>query len=593
MPTSNISISCWADPFAVSGTFDFLKVYEYSPLVTEASILNDKTSIERSTEQVKKQIPFQREMKKHAKRDLEQFLESREDFLLTLRSIPKVDSFVRFVDGKAEEIRKSQEEVKRYLQEIGAIQELQRELSREVRLQFKQRDFLINLIRANMNTDNGKLKDSLVNYVNQFNNVLRRLVIDGAKPQTVYTILSADILFIANENRLLRTGQSLAIPLDLSPLRLSLALIDDKELFEQSRRYYPPLFLLYNPKTSSVNLARPYRTLDGHPIFVRAPSFEADKNRAQLETSDARKNFEQRVGPLLYTVKGLAGTRESTPSLIIDPLVQIVQAYISFNPLSRELLRIVDFGCGTGALLRRIFTKVIDNITVDEMINVYALLNDDSQTDPGKGFRRLSLEEVYAGVFDSRAWKGDLRRLVIELNSLEERFDIAFINRVLDMYGGYGIFEFMSSPMRMDKGCSSLTKRMRAREPDVGDVLVFSESACHEDAWRAIKYIFKQQTHEKKNGLYLLPSIDMKMKKNFFNFDGFDILKLTLRISKLLVISVFPGNFRALFPVVNPVKDNIFFCERSSPTSYSVICLSRSKELIDYIETQCVEFTSN
>jgi len=590
---THISTSCWADPFATTRPFHVLNSYEYSPLVIEASILSDEKSVRKSTDQIKKKLSYQQIEKKDTKAKLERFLEKRRNFLSKLISVPEVDSFVRFIIDKAEEVRKSQEEVKEFLAEIGAIQDLQKELSRVARSQIKRRNFLIDAIREAVLCGNGELKESLVNYVNDFSTELRRLVTEGAKSETVYTILAADVQFVATEKQLLRTAQSLAIPLDLSPLRLSLAMLKEQQFFEQSRRYYPPLFLFFNPKVSAINLARPYRTIDGHPVFIRAPRFEADKTTAQRETSDARENFEQKVGPLLHALKGLAGTGETAPSFITDPLIQIILAYLSFNPLSKELLKILDLGCGTGALLKKIFIKVIDKLPLDETINVYALLNDDSQADPGKRFRRLPLEEPYAGLLDSRAWKGDMRKLVVELDSLNERFDITFINRVLDMYGGYGIFEFKLSPKRVNGSCSSFTNRMQANEPNVGKVLVFSESTCHEDAWRAIKYIFERQARGKEDGLYLLPSIDMKMKKNFFDVNGLDVLKRLLTVSKLLVISVFPGNFKAIFPEVNPVKDNIFYCEKSSSTSYSIICISKSKELIEHIKAQYSDFVTN
>lgn len=206
--------------------------------------------------------------------------------------------------------------------------------------------------------------------------------------------------------------------------------------------------MLFNPEAYAINLARPYRTIDGHPVLICAPRFEADKTTAQRETSDARRNFEQKVGPMLHAIKGLAGTGETTPSFITDPLIQVILAYMSFNPLSKELMKIVDLGCGTGALLRRILIKVLDKCPIDETFNLYALLNDDTHADPGKRLRFLSLEEPYAGLFDSRAWKGDMRRLVTELDSFNERFDIAFINRVLTCTGAMEYLNSSSFPKR-------------------------------------------------------------------------------------------------------------------------------------------------
>lgn len=592
MPILSIYTSCWADPFAVISTSDALKLYEYSPLVIEASILNDEKSVRKSTEQIKKKLQRQKE-KKDIDKTLKPFLEKRSSFLSQLRSVPEVESFVRFTIDKAEEVRKSQEEVREFLAGIGAIKELRKELSREIRVQFKRRSFLIDATRKAILTGNVDLKKSLVEYVRNFNEELRRLVIERAMSETIYTILAADVLIIAEEKQNLRTAKTLAIPLDLSPLRLSLAMLKENQRFYQSRIYYPPLFLLYNPEASAINLARPYRTIDGHPVFIRAPKFEADKIAAQRDTSDARKNFEQKVGPLLYALKGLAGTSETTPSLITEPLIQVIFAYLSFNPLSKDLLKIIDLGCGSGALLKKIFTKVIDKGPLDETITVSALLNDDSQKDPGKSFRSLSLQEPYATLFDARVWRGDLRKLVIELDSLDERFDIAFINRVLDMYGGYGIFEFQFRPKKMNGGCSSCTERKKPIEPNVGDVLAFTESIAHEDAWRAIKYIFDRQARKKEEGMYLLPSIDMKMRKNFFGFEGLDIFERLLALSKLLVVSIFPGDFKTLFPEVKSIKDKIYYCQKTSSISYSELCISKSKELIEHIKAQCPDFLTN
>lgn len=591
MPIAHVSTSCWADPFSTTSPFPIVNSYEYSPIVIEASILSSERNVRKSTEQIKKALRDQAKTNE-MEAELVHFLEKREDFLLELQSVPQVEAFVRFIIDKAEEVRKSQEEIKESLDTIGAIRDLQRELSRAIRPQFKKRDLLIDAIREAI-LFGGKepvAAKSLSNYIKNFNTELRRLVNEEGKSEIVYTILAADVQFLATEKQLLRTGQSVAVPLDLSPLRLSLALIKEEQIFEQSRRYYPPLFLLFNPEVHAFNLARPYRTIDGHPAFIRTPRFEADKNTAQREASDARENFEQKIGPLLYGIKGLAGTGETSPSLITEPLINVVLSYLTFNPLSKEMLRIMDLGCGTGALLKKIFIKVLDKCPADERISVYSLLNDDSQENPGKRFRHLFLEEPYAGLVDSRAWKGDMRKLIVELKALDERFDIAFINRVLDMYGGYGIFEFKFQPKTINEHCSSFTETMQAKEPNVGFVLAFPESTCHEDAWRAIKYIFERQVRKKEEGAYLLPSIDMKMKKNFFDVNGADIFENLLTISKLLVISVFPGNFRALFPEIDPIKDNIFHCGKSSSTSYSILCISKSKELIEHIKSQCQDF---
>lgn len=587
---ARISTSCLTDPVAATQESDVLESFEYSPLVVEASILRDEKSVGESTNQLKKKLMSKRAKKAQDEKALNLFLKKREEFLSELCSVNEVDSFVRFINNKAEEVRKSHEEVYRFLSEIGAIEDLQKELSRELRLQFKGRDFLIDSMRRSIISGNEEFKNSLVEYVKDFNGILRMLVSNAADPETVYSVLVADVQFLASEKRLLRTAHSLAIPLDLSPLRLSLAVLDEQQHFEQSRRYYPPLLLLFNRQASAMDLARPYRTVDGHPVFIRAPRFEVDKTRAQREASDARKNFEQKVAPLMYTIKGLASTRETAPTLIADPLIRVVRAYLSFNPLSKEFLRVIDLGCGTGSLLRNVMSRLLDSCPLDEMINVYALLNDDSRAQPGRQFRNLSLQERYAGLLDSRTWKGDMRKLITELHSLKQKFDISFINRVLDMYGGYGVFKFKLSPRRTNGSCSSFNETMLADEPNVGDVLVFSESNCHEGAWYAISYIFERQVRETTTEFHLLPSVDMKMRKNFFTINGTDILSYLLEISKLAVISIFPGDFKALFPEIKPAKDKIFHCEKTSPASYSVVCISKSKELIDYIKAQCTDF---
>jgi len=339
-----------------------------------------------------------------------------------------------------------------------------------------------------------------------------------------------------------------------------------------------------------MDLSRPYRTVDGHPVFIRAPRFEVDKTRAQREASDARKNFEQKIAPLMYTIKGLASTREIAPRLIADPLIRVVRAYLSFNPLSKEFLKVTDLGCGTGSLLRNVMSRFLDSCPSDEIINVYALLNDDSRAQPGRQFHNLSLQERYAGLLESRTWKGDMRKMITELHSIRERFDISFINRVLDMYGGYGVFKFKLDPRQTKGSCSSFNETKLADEPNVGDVLVFSESNCHEGAWHAISYIFERQVHETTPEFHLLPSVDMKMRKNFFTKNGTDIFAYLLEISRLVVVSIFPGDFKALFPEINSAKDKIFHCEKTCPASYSVIFISKSRELIEFIKAQCADF---
>jgi hypothetical protein len=591
MSSSKISTSCWSVPSVEPLSLNILKFYKYSPLAIEASILSSEKRADESGKTLRTRLKSNNSSSENCK-TIDDFIEKRKSFLLSLVVEPKVKIFARQINAKAEEIRKNQQEISRALRAVKADEEIQKEIAKESKLPLSTHDFLIDVIRAEVLNGKKHMRQDVVDYLNSFEQTLQKLLTNGADVDTVYGILSADVEYFASNSELLHTTLGLAVPLDLSPLRLPLCLIEDTDVYDHSRRYYPPVFVFYNPKSSSVTLSRPYRTIDGHPILIRAPAFYFDKNQAQRETSDARENFSRQVGPLLYSLKGWSGTQEIAPSFIVGPIVEVIKSYLSHNPMSIDLLKILDLGCGTGSLLKRVIRKVQEEPNSVKPNAFCVFLNDDSQVTPGRAIHELSTDERYFGIVESKTSKGDMRNLILDLSQNDQKFDIVFMNRVLDMYGGYGLFDFKISSQTSKNFCSSYTALLKPSEPNVGDMLVFSESACHEKAWRAISYVSGKKTTP-ETGLLHLPAIDVKMKKNFFIFNNEDTLEKLLSYCKLLVISMYPGSFKSVFPEINPERDHTYYCQMASSTSYSVICLSHDEALIESIKSGSGNFKSD
>ena len=255
--------------------------------------------------------------------------------------------------------------------------------------------------------------------------------------------------------------------------------------------------------------------------------------------------------------------------------------------MSIDNLKIVDLGCGSGVLLRDIYHKLLDDEEIGTQISIHTLLNDIIE-EPGRVLIRDCQKEEFVGKLELYIWTGDMRNLIGRAFEENENFDIAFINRVFDLYGGYGIFWFNKKAIASSSSQATVKKIEKVPIGRSEKFVAFSGAMIHEQLWRAMNLLLNQTTEMLANVVFL-PTIDMNMIKNFFARKGqggkITIDKL-FSVVRLLVISVFPGSFATLFPGISD-KDGILHFEiphHKAKHTYSVICLSNDKALINYIK---------
>lgn len=248
----------------------------------------------------------------------------------------------------------------------------------------------------------------------------------------------------------------------------------------------------------------------------------------------------------------------------------------------------MDLGCGSGTLLTNSLHRLLENQNeLSRQVLFYALLNDIVE-DPGKGLRSASEREEFADKLKIEIREGDMRDLVAEVHNRKEHFDMAFINRVLDIYGGYGIFLFDKKeiPPNDLSHITVDTKEIIPYELD-NKVVVFYQYAPYSSLWRAIAFLLGQPV-ESRDEILFLPAVEMNAFGNFFTSKGrkgFDLFGKMLDTTELVFVSVFPGSFNSVFPLNEAQKDNIFAHQVIEPSTYSIILVSKNKSLIDYMAT--------
>lgn len=602
---AQIYVRCGTHPdLSKPRRFHLFHKHEYTPPSVEAGILQD---IKKSSTLLLKQLK-DASQSSELKSRLRAFVGLRGDFLSALTEVPEVKTFMSYVLFLESEVEKEIEllEKEREVEEILTGEKIVEVLGKEeeevveeiIEAPEKEYDNLLDALgdAINKEKENGesKLETMLKEYVTNHLGLLKWLIdqslnlrelgIDQSEYQELLAnLITVDTVLIANSKEDLGTKKSILIPLDFSPLRIPLAMLSTN--INWNRISYPPLLLLWKENISQ--LVKPYRTLDRHPMMVYVPEYERTAEKAQEEIRRALENFRENIGPLIRNVKGLTpiGKRDTSPVFIREPLATIISVYLRYNPMSIDNFKVMDLGCGSGALLKDIYWGLIDKEELRSQLFIQTLLNDITEK-PGNTLIKDSQQEDFLNKLELYVWTGDIRSLIEKAFEEAESFDVAFVNRVFDLYGGYGIFRFYKekTPRNDLQTTVELRETISLDHPE--KLPAFSGALAHEEVWRSIKYLLGQ-TIETAPHLAFLPAVEMNMLKNFFAWkgkDGLDLFQKLLSVARLVVVSVFPGSFETIFPKIND-KNKIFHFEISeSQRNYSIICVSKDNSLIDFLQ---------
>lgn len=588
--------------------------HEYAPPALEADIIQDA---EKSTYCFKSRLQALFPSGSDFDANVQGFLANRQNLLETLSNTPEVKSFLNYVLGLESEVEAEleMETEKKAVEEMleGEVEEPGEEKTKETEItktsesKGKEYDNLLDAMSHSIkgekkqNSGESSLQNAIFEYVRSFLDLVdwlveQRIQIKKYKislqqlQQLIAEVISCDILLIAEEKDNLGSEKSLVIPLDISPLRISLISLlsggSSPDVKNWNRMFSPPVFMTW--KDNILRLVKPYRSLDKHPIMIRIPKFDRDSERFQEEVERSLRHFHESADPLIDKLKGLTpfGKRGTRPSLIRKYLSGAISCYMDYNPFSIENFRAMDLGCGSGTLLRDSYHKLLENRSESpKQILLYTLLNDKIK-DPGKGLRSASENEEFAKKLQLEIREGDMRDLIVDVHARKEHFDMAFVNRVFDIYGGYGIFLFDKKEVPMGDLSQITVDTMEIVPYELENkVIAFCQYTPYSSLWRAFAFLLGQPVESRDENLFL-PAVQMDSLNNFFaskGRDGSDLFERLLDTTELVFVSVFPGSFESVFPLNEPQKNKIFAHQVIEPSTYSIIMISKDKSLIDYL----------
>lgn len=606
MSEQEVTVFCYAHPeLRTASSIPLSHKHRYSPSAVEAEIVRH---YEASTSSLKKKFKTLLSIKVLGSK-VTDFLDHRESMLKELKESSAVKSYLQYILGLESEIERNLEAAaeEKELEEILAEESEEKKIEDDqgpeaIKDVVKEFDSLLDAVSHSIveeklkNKGKSALHESIISYIKSFLELLDWLVEQRLKTrqysmskqqlqELISNIISCDVLYISEKNGKLGTG-TIAIPLDLSPLRIALATMLceplDADVKNWNRMFSPPIFATL--RVDAPVLMKPYRSLDNHPILIRIAQYEQDPEKFQEETKRTLTYFADITDPLIEKLKSLTpyGKRGTQPSFIRNYLVNAITYYVDFNPFSVENLRVMDLGCGSGSLLKDAYTKLLkDKPELAKNILVATLLNDVANL-PGSVLRNVSEKEEFDGKLDIQIREGDMRDLIIDAHSKKEHFDIAFINRVFDIFGGYGVFLFEKKDLSTDLSLSSKvgTRELIPLELD-HKVVAFYEYGPFTKYCRAIAFLMNLSVDTSPDTLFL-PAVEMDTYKNFFSFkgrNGQDLFNNLLDVSEMVFVSVFPGSFDSVFPAKE--NANLFHHQVIKANAYSIIIVSKDKSLID------------
>jgi len=375
----------------------------------------------------------------------------------------------------------------------------------------------------------------------------------------------------------------LLFSLDFSPQRLALALNDevmrDKE--RKDRIFVPPM--LVQRVGSECILFHAYRTLDRRPAYVPGMSYrtsfaETKKYHDLIEAShkifarikEARKGF--------------------VPRLLRSELAAILTAYVEAMPPARDLLLILDLGTGSGLLLAKVVDDFIREAKNKNLLHSYsmcrAILNDLYEEEKtGLEFVRYASSDLALGYVthvyrliqdlkDSIRLLGDLAKK----REFDQKVDVCYINRVLDIYARYGFYRFETAEDL--QGVSA--KVAEKIDYDQNAVcLAYHDLIRFADLYALERSLLSGDAPDPR--LKVLPGLRYDLEKDFLA--GFDFDQL-LELCSLVVISVFPGTSSSLFGDLMKTKNvhllRVRETEATEKPEYSIFCITKDAALYEY-----------
>jgi hypothetical protein len=602
-----VQVSCSTHPQLFNtGSFPVSYKHRYSPPAVEAEIVQHYRE---STNCIKKKFLSTLSANVALDEKIQGFLTKRDDLLSALSKTPEVESFLHYVLGLESQVEnelditKEEKNLEEVLEdEVEEVKTKETEAPETIKSNLREYSSLLDAISASIlhekkqNSGKGSLITAIIEYIESFLELINWLVDQRLQikkysiskqqlQQIISDVISCDILFASEENDKLGS-EAIAIPLDFSPLRLALVSLLcghlDAKVKNWNRMFSPPIFATLREGVPV--LMKPYRSIDNHPIMMRIPQFDKDFIRFQEETKRAMKYFAEKANPLIEKLKSLTpyGKRGTQPILIRNHLVNAISSYIRYNPFSIENLRVMDLGCGSGSLLKDSYSRLLkDKPELAKTILLFTLLNDIIHF-PGAAVRNASEKEEFAGKLDIEIREGDMRDLIKDAHIKKEHFDIAFINRVFDIYGGYGIFLFDKKDLPPnDLSLATVdTKELVPIEID-HKVVTFYQYGPFSNYCRAIAFLLNQSVDSTEDNLFL-PAVEMNSYKSFFTFKGIsgaDLFNNLLDSAELIFVSVFPGSFESVFPP-NETQTRIFHHQIIEPNTYSIILMSKDEALI-------------
>jgi len=440
----------------------------------------------------------------------------------------------------------------------------------------------------------GKLSSTVNSYIDSYLRLMSKikeiLVVGCLGDRKAFTDL---ILLVANLDIIgvrsditIEHESKLLFSLDFSPQRLALALnneaMRDKE--RRDRFFIPPMFV--QRVGSECILFHAYRTLDRRPAYIPGMSCWTSLEET-IKYHDLIESSHKIFAEIKEARKGFL------PRLLRAELANILTTYVETVPAARDSLTILDLGTGSGALLAKVIDNFASEARKNGLLHGYSdcrvLLNDLYEEEKtGQEFVRYASSDTALG-YITHVYKliQDLRDSIRQLNDLtkkrelNQKVDVCYINRVLDIYARYGFYRFETAE------CAQQVSAKVAEKVDHDKkvvCLVYNDLTRFNDLYSLERYLLSWDAPDPR--LKVLPGVRYDLEKDFlagrFQFDQL------LELCNLVVISVYPGTSSTLFgDLMNNKNVHVLSLRETEATErpeYAIFCLTKDAALYEYMK---------